>query len=126
MELDAFTSALGVAQGRVTEPSGEVRFVIGHLDAGQLFDLMPGDHAEVTQSIDVTTVAVVRVVVDVAVPAMLPPGLAWEVSITVDGIKRAAVRSVAGQRRRLRDLTTNVSKFFGVHTVGVRVELVEL
>ena len=52
------------------------------------------------------------------------PGLAWEASITVDGIKAARATCPAGRERVLSDLAASVSKVTGVHQVGVRLELV--
>ena len=58
------------------------------------------------------------------VPAGLVAGLAWEVSITVDGAKAARATCPAGRERVLTDLAANVSKLSGTHQVGVRLELV--
>lgn len=124
MELDAFTARLGDMQGRVVDGAGEVRFVLGALDAGRFARLVPGDHVEVVQPLDVTHVAMVRASFELSAPASLPSGLAWEASVVVDGAKRAAFRCAPGRARRTHDLAANVSKLAGVHDVGVRLELV--
>jgi hypothetical protein len=124
MELDAFTSRLCEGQGRVVLPSGEVRFVLGELEAGRSCELVAGDHVEVTQSLDLTGLTLVRVVGEFRAPATMPPGLVWEASVVVDGQKRARLRCEAGRRRAVRDLAANVSKLSGLHQVGVRLELV--
>jgi hypothetical protein len=124
MELDAFTNRLGEGQGRVVLPSGEVRFVLGEMEAGRSFELVVSDHVEVTQSLDLTGLTLVRVVGEFRAPAAMPPGLVWEASVVVDGQKRARLRCETGRRRAVRDLAANVSKLSGLHQVGVRLELV--
>ena len=58
------------------------------------------------------------------VPAGTPAGLAWEASLVVDGTALARMRAKPGRERLVTDLAANVSKLSGVHTVGVRLELV--
>ena len=130
MELDAFRSRLGVGQGRIqplgaAPPSGDYVFVLGDDEAGRVFELVAGDHAEVVQDTDLTGVDLVRANLRLRVPASLPAGLAWEVSMIVDGAKRARATCLPGRERVLTDLAANVSKLAGVHPVGVRLELVE-
>lgn len=130
MELDAFRSRFGVGQGRIVPTggapaSGDYVFVLGEDESGRVFDLAPGDHAEVVQDTDLTGVDLVRAHLRLRVPASLPAGLAWEVSVVVDGAKRARGTCAAGRERVLTDLAANVSKLAGVHQVGVRLELVE-
>jgi hypothetical protein len=124
MELDAFTSRLGDGQGRVVAPDGEIHFVLGDAEPGRFFDLVPGDRIEVTQSTDLTGVALVRAIVELRVPQSIPPGLAWEASVIVDGAKYARTTCAPGPTRLIRDLAANVSKLSGAHDVGVRLELV--
>ena len=126
MELDAFRSRLGTGQGRVIDASGDAVFVLGELEPGRAFELAPGDHAEVMQDADLTGVDLVRAELRLRVPASMPSGLAWEVSILVNGVKVARTLGWPGETRTLSDLAANVSKLDGVHTVGVRLELVEL
>ena len=130
MELDAFRSRLGVGQGRVSPQgavpgSGDFVFVLGEDEAGRLFDLAAGDRAEVVQDTDLTGVDLVRAHLRLRVPASLPAELAWEVSVVVDGTKRARATALPGRERELTDLAANVSKLAGVHQVGVRLELME-
>jgi hypothetical protein len=127
MALTAFTSRLGRGQGRLLTPKatgGDYAFVLGDTEQGRFFELAPGDHAEVSQSTDVTGVMFVRALLRLSVPASTPVGLAWEASITVDGAKLARMRAKPGRERLVTDLAANVSKLSGVHTVGVRLELV--
>lgn len=131
MELDAFTSRLGVGQGRLAplgaEPaSGEHVFVLGEDEPGRAFELAAGDHAEVLQDTDLTDVDLVRAHLRLRVPAATPLGFGWEVSIVVDGAKQARASCAPGRERVLTDLAANVSKLAGVHQVGVRLELVEV
>jgi hypothetical protein len=93
MALTAFTSRLGRGQGRLATPKatgGDYAFVLGDAEPGRVFELAPGDHAEVTQQADLTGVMLVRALLRLRVPASTPPGLAWEASILVDGTKLAA------------------------------------
>ncbi len=128
MELDAFTSRLGLGQGRIQPhgaiaPSGDHVFVLGEDEPGR-FELGAGDRAEVVQDTDLTAVDLVRAWLRLRVPAGLVAGLAWEVSITVDGARAARATCPAGRERVLTDLAANVSKLSGTHQVGVRLELV--
>jgi hypothetical protein len=125
-ELDAFRTNLGVTQGRVEVAPGDLRFVLGALEPGQLFDLATGDCAEVVQTTDLTGVTLVRVRLTLRVPPGLPAGRAWEASIVVDGVKRARTTCEAGRTRTIPDLAANVSKLTGAHEVGVRLELVSV
>ena len=127
MELTAFNSNLGVTQGRVETtdaPSGRFAFVLGDVAPGRMFDLAPGDAAEVTQDVDVTALHFVRATLRLRVPKSLPTGLAWEASLIVDGVAKASFRARAGRERVQHDLAANVSKLAGLHTVGVRLQLV--
>jgi len=128
MELDAFTSRLGLGQGRIQPThlptgSGEYAFVLGEDEPGRLFELAPGDHAEVVQATDLTDVDLVRAHLALHVPASLPAGFAWEVSIIVDSAKLATATAKPGRSRILTDLAANVSKLSGMHTISVRLEL---
>ena len=129
MDLDAFRAHLGDGQGRVAPAHappgfGEVLFVLGEDTPGWRYALTLGDRAEVVQDTDLTGLALVRVHLALRAPADVPAGFAWEASILVDGAKRARATSAPGRTRVLTDLAANVSKLSGVHTVGVRLELV--
>lgn len=126
--LSAFNARLGRGQGRVqpaavAPPGGEYVFVIGADDPGWRADLEPGDRGQVAQQVDLTGVDLVRVSLHLRVPADLPSGLALEVSLLVDGVKRARATCLAGRARNLNDLAANVSKETGVHELAVRLEL---
>jgi len=127
MALTAFTSRLGRSQGRLRTSraaSGDYAFVLGDDEPRRFFDLAAGDHADVTQSADLTGVKLVRAQLRLRVPASTPANLAWEASIVVDGNKLARMRARPGRERLVTDLAANVSKLLGVHVVGVRLELV--
>ena len=129
MELDAFTSRLGLGQGRIRPTSlppgsGEYAFVLGDDEPGRLFELAVGDHAEVVQDTDLTDVDLLRAHLGLRVPASVPASFAWEASIIVDGTKLATATAKPGRSRTLTDLAANVSKLSGVHQIGVRLELV--
>ena len=131
MELDAFRYSLGRGQGRIQPSSldpgsGKYAFVLGEDQPGRLFNLSPGDHAEVIQDVDLTGVDLVRAHLGLRVPVSVSHELGWEASIIVDGAMLAAARVKPGRTRILTDLAANVSKLSGVHQVGVRLELVAL
>lgn len=130
MELDAFRSRLGVGQGRIVPlnaapASGDYVFVLGEDEPGRVFELGPGDRAEVVQETDLTGVDFIRAHLRLRVPASLPASLAWEASIVVDGTKHATATCLPGREREITDLAANVSKMAGLYQVGVRLELVE-
>jgi hypothetical protein len=129
MELDAFTSRLGLGQGRIRPTSlpagsGKYAFVLGDDEPGRFFELTAGDRAEVVQDADLTDVDLVRAHLGLRIPAAVPADFAWEASIVVDGVKRATATARPGRSRTVTDLAANVSKLSGVHMVGVRLELV--
>ena len=129
MTLTAFDCRLGSGQGRLqrrtgTPGSGDWIFVIGDDEPGQRYDLAAGDRGEVSQPIDLTGADLVRARLHLRVPGDVPAGLAWEASITIDGVQAARATCRPGQERVLTDLAANVSKLAGVHLVGVRLQLV--
>jgi len=128
MALDAFKSRLGLGQGRIRPTSlpassGDYAFVLGEDEPGRFFELAVGDHTEVVQDTDLTGVDLVRANLGLRIPTV-PAGFAWEASIVVDGVKLASAMARPGRSREVTDLAANVSKLSGVHTVGVRLELV--
>ena len=127
MALTAFTSRLGISQGRLPTkdaPDGGFVLVLGDLEPGHVAELAPGDYVEVSQITDLTGVVLARVWLRLWVPENTPQNLAWEVSIVVDGIQRASARGRPGRIRELTDLAANTSKMAGMHTVAVRLQLV--
>ncbi len=127
MALTAFASRLGTSQGRIQTleaSTGEYAFVLGDAEAGRFFELAPGDRVEVTQAVDVTGMDFVRASLRLRVPASTPSGLGWNASLTVDGMRVAGMSAKRGRERLATDLVANVSKLAGVHSVGVRLELV--
>lgn len=124
MELDAFTSRLGLSQGRIESSAGEVAFVLGDAEPGRFYELRLRDYVEVVQAVDLTKVDLVRARLRLRVPAGIPVELTWEAAILVDGQKLARCRGRPGRLRMITDLAANVSKLKGEHAVGVRLELV--
>ena len=129
-EVTPFEARTGLSQGRlpwanppVTE-SGQV-VVLGSSEPGWCYDLEVGDRVELTQPCDVTAVDIIRTRLRLRVLDGLPAGLAWEVSILIDGDQVARTTCGPGRERLLTDLAANVSKLAGVHYVGLRLELVE-
>jgi hypothetical protein len=120
----AFTARLGAGQGRAPDGSGGHAFVLGQAEPGWRADLEPGDYAEVRQDVDLTGAALVRVRLRLRVPPEVPPGLAWQASLWVGGVRRASARAEPGRTRLLDDLAANVGALRGRHAVAVRLELV--
>ena len=130
MEFDAFTARLGTGRGRIVPKntislSGDYVFALGDDEAGRLYNLAPGDFAEVIQEVDLTEHDLVRTNLHFRVPSSLPGDYHWEVSIVIDGIKSAFSTCIAGRERKITDLAANTSKLTGLHQVGVRLELME-
>lgn len=119
MELTAFTSRLGEGQGRLSPGV----FVLGDDEPGRLFELAAGDHVEVSQDVDLTGATLVRAALNLRVPQQVPIGVAWEVAILIDGVKFATLRPRPGSERSF-ELSANVTKVVGVHSVSVRLGLV--
>jgi hypothetical protein len=127
MELDAFTSDLGRSQGRIalpTEPRTAV-LVLGHLRPRHTARLRPGDHVQAEQEVNLSTERLLRTQGTLEVPHDLAPGLAWEVSLCVDGIKRARFMARAGEVKSIADLAVNIAQDEGLHVIALRLELVE-
>jgi adhesin HecA-like repeat protein len=127
LELDAFTSDLGLSQGRVvlsTEPRTAV-LVLGHLSPRHTARLRPGDHVQAEQEVDLTAERLLQTQGTLGVQDDLAPGLAWEVSLCVGGTKRARLLARAGEVKSISDLAVNVSADEGLHVVALRLELVE-
>ena len=96
MRGDPFGSLAPLLTAVAAAPLPPVLVVLGDDESGRLFELAPGDHAEVTQQTDLTGVMLVRALLRLRVPASTLPGLAWEASIIVDGTKLASMRATPG------------------------------
>lgn len=127
MELDAFTSDLGRSQGRVPTPGGEGRavLVLGDLQLRRTVDLRAGDFVQAEQAVDLTDERLIRTRGSLRASEDLPIEVAWEVSLCIDGVKRASLRVRGGEWKSIDDLAANVTRERGVHTVTIRLELVE-
>lgn len=128
--MTPFNSRLDTEQGRVAPTAaalaaGVYAMVLGSDFDGRLADLAPGDFVHVVQDVDITGVHVLRASMALRTPDDVPDGWAWRASITVDG-------TVAGQalgwKKKIRrpDIAANVSKLDGIHTIGLRLDLVEV
>jgi hypothetical protein len=126
MALTAFTSRLGLSQGRLADPTtavGSYVFVFGDSGPGDIAELAPGDYVQVTQTTDLTGLSLVRVALELRVPSSTPPEFAWNASILVDGNSLATASVRSDRARVITDLAANVSKLQGLHDVAVRLEL---
>ena len=126
MDLTAFNSRLGISQGRIPLDETDFVFVLGDDVPGYFHNLEGGDHAQVVQDIDLTDINIVQTELTVKVPDSTPLTIGFELSIVVDNAKMATIVCLTGQERRITDLAANVSKLTGVHSVGVRLEVVEV
>ncbi|HEU4406565.1 MAG TPA: hypothetical protein VFS43_14965 [Polyangiaceae bacterium] len=120
----AFTARLGAGQGRAPDGEGGHAFVLGQEEPGWRGDLEAGDYAEVRQEVDLSGATLVRVRLRLRVPKDVPPGLAWQASLWVGGVRRASARAEPGRTRLLTDLAASVGALRGAHAVAVRLELV--
>ena len=88
-------------------------------------ELTPGDFVQAEQDADLTNERVIRARGSLRVPDGLPSAMAWEVSLCLDGVKRATLRARGGETKSVDELAINVVMERGVHTVAVRLELVD-
>ena len=115
--MDAFTSRLGVSEGRVERAPGDVVFSLGDLVPGWAADLVAGDFAEVAQTTDLTVIALVRVTGTLRAPA----SGRWRVSLRIGGFDVASLDGWPGRARPISDLAANVTKISGATEVAVRL-----
>jgi hypothetical protein len=118
--MDAFTARLGISEGRLTEDSGDVVFVLGDLDPGRFHDLATGDYVEIAQTADLTGVAVVRVRGTLRAPVVG----SWRVGLRVGGREVAGLGGWPGKTRGVTDLAANVSEASGPTEIAIRLTLV--
>ena len=129
MAFSPFDAALGARQGRlqamgpVQGPASHV-YVLGSDLPGYSHQLAIGDYAEVRQEVDLTGMDLVRAYIRMRNAKELPAGVNWQVSMAVGGVKMASMIVAPGRSRARRDMAANVSKLGGLHTVGLRLELV--
>ena len=128
MALAAWNRELGTTQGRIAPqgyvpPSGTYVFVLGSDLPGLKQKLAVGDHVEVTQTAGFGDINLARLRARMR-PAAVPAGVAWKVSLCIDGVERASTQLDPGRTRDRIDLAANVSKLTGDHELGFRLELV--
>jgi hypothetical protein len=127
MALTAFTSRLGISQGRIRQADDVAdgyAFILGDAEPGHFAELQPGDYVQVSQNTDLTDVGLVRVRFALRVPKSTPPGFAWNACLLIDHGRAAATSAAPGRERVSSELCANVSKLTGMHEVSVRLELV--
>ena len=117
--MDAFTARLGVSEGRVTDATGDVVFVLGDLEPGWFHDLVVGDYVEVAQTADLTGIALVRARGTFRAPA----AGAWRLALRVGGLEVAGLAGWPGRTRAVTDLAANVSAASGPTEVAIRLTL---
>jgi hypothetical protein len=99
--------------------------VLGDLQLRRVAELTPGDFVQAEQAVDLTNERIVRARGSLRVLEELPVALAWEVSLSIDGVKRARLRVRGGQTKAIDDLAANVTRDRGMHTVAIRLELID-
>lgn len=126
MGLDAFSSRLGLDQGRLPVDGGDFVFVLGGGE-GWSAVLDDGDYVEIRQVVDVTDVDLIRVRGVLRAPAdAAAAGLAWRAEIRVQGILWASQVGYSGRDTDVSDLAANVSKITGVRLITLRLALVSV
>jgi len=129
--INTFTTQLSKTQGRIAHAQHTAIVALGHDQRGWFAALasarLPGmgDHVQVSQRTDLTDIDLIRVGGKLEVRS-LPQGATWQATILVDGDRVAVLQGRAAATRPLEDLAANVSDLAGLHTVAVRLELVEV
>ncbi len=129
MALRAWNRELGTTQGRiaphgVAPAEGAYAFVLGRDLAGLVQKLAVGDHVEMRQTADFGDNKLVRLRARLRPPATMPAGVAWKVSLRIDGAERVSTLLLPGRARDRMDLGANVSRLTGNHELAFRLELV--
>ena len=137
MALTTWTRDYGVTQGRLdpsgwTPTSGDFAFVLGSDISKRLETLNIGDYIEASQLGDLPNfAALLRVSVYLRPPTTMPSGVAWKLSLRIDGVEYSRTLIRPGLARRRIDLAANVMHLAtggpGLHvvprTVALRLEL---
>lgn len=118
-----FEAALGLYQGRIkpthwVPEQGDYVYCLGHDLPGQVFRISFGDDAtSITQSVDVTGVQLVRLVLGTRGPTSIPDGCSWVVEGQIDGgLTGGFSTDLAARRtRKQRDLVLDVHDLTGSH-----------
>lgn len=122
-----FELALGTYQGRIrptrwTAAQGEYVYQFGHDLPGQVVRVSFGTDAHrISQSIDVTGVQLIRLVIHERGPAEMPSGKSWVLNGQVDaGLTGGFVFTVTPARSRTRhDLAFDVHDLAGAHDIDL-------
>lgn len=122
-----FETALGLHQGRIrptgwTAAGGEYVYQLGHDLPGQKARVSFGaDANRISQTIDVTGVQLIRLVIHERGPAEIPASQAWNVEGQVDtgGTGGFAYPLAEGFTRTRRDLAFDVHDLTGDHDIDV-------
>ncbi len=110
--------------GIVAAPEGDHVFVLGYQLPGLIHRSSVGDFAQVEQTEDFGSTNIIRFVAIVRPPEVNPAGVAWRLSLRIDGAEYVGRNLDAGRGRTFVDMAANVSKLVGNHSLGFRVELV--
>lgn len=103
--------------------AGDFSFVLGSDFAGEIFDFALGDHAEVSQAVDVTGLSRVTFAARLrGVPAA--GGARWMFTWRVDGVVQGSRVVLPARTVLVTDGAFDVSQLAGVHTLALRLEVV--
>ena len=106
--------------GLIAAPEGDHVFVLGFQLPGLIHRFDVGDFAQLQQTADFGSTNLIRVVAIVRPPEVNPAGLAWRLSLRLDGVEYVGRNLEAGRGRTFVDMAANVSKLVGDHILAFR------
>ena len=130
-ELNVLNAQLGVNQGRlqpseVAPPDGDWAFVLGSDQAGIYGEFDDGDHATVSQAVDLTDVDLLRAAIVFVTPSEVVSGWEWRCALLLDGVEYISVPGWPGQTREITDLAIPVADLSGDYDFGIQLKAVEV
>ncbi len=130
MATTLFQRALGQTQGRI-EPVGFVpmegthAFVLGSDTPGVFGRFMPGDYAEVAQTLDLTGMSFVRFAAALRGPSVAPVRGSWRFAVLLGGVEQYSEPLPVGTLQTRFDRVLDVSKRSGLADLSFRLELTD-
>ena len=120
--MDALDRLLGTYQGRIEPNSGsafdgDFVFALGTDLEGSEWDLDIGDKVELSQSVDVTSIKLVRFKARLRSPASRVPGTQWVLRWYVGAVVQGLRGFVDGEERDFEDGAFDVSQLSGAQTL---------
>ncbi len=130
MATTLFQRDLGRTQGRI-EPAafapveGAFAFVLGSDAPGVFGRFMPGDFAEVAQTVDLTGMSFIRFAAALRGPSVAPAHGAWRFAVLLDGVEQYGELLPIGRLQTRFDRVIDVSSRSGVADLSFRMELTD-